>query len=72
MIGSYGHFDIDAQTFADWGVDMVKADYCHKPGNESGIDLYTQFSKALNATGANTALVLDFSVVDVVNHLQDN
>jgi len=49
--GSYGHYDIDAQTFADWGVDLVKVDACHKPGNESTIDLYTQFSKALNATG---------------------
>jgi alpha-galactosidase len=36
---------------AKWGIDMVKADYCHKPGNESGQALYTQFSQALNATG---------------------
>lgn len=21
--GSYGHYDLDAQTFADWGVDLV-------------------------------------------------
>jgi len=49
--GSYGHYEIDANTFAKWGIDMVKADYCHKPGNETGRDLYTQFSKALNATG---------------------
>jgi alpha-galactosidase len=34
--GSYGNFDIDAQTFADWGIDFVKADFCHVPGNESG------------------------------------
>lgn len=49
--GSYGNYETDAKTFAKWGVDMVKADYCHKPSNESGRDLYTQFSKALNATG---------------------
>jgi alpha-galactosidase len=30
---------------------MVKADYCHVPSNETGRDLYTRFSKALNATG---------------------
>lgn len=49
--GSYGHFDIDAQTFADWGVDQVKADYCHRGGNETSVELYTTFSEALNATG---------------------
>ena len=49
--GSYGNYVTDANTFAKWKVDMVKADYCHKPSNESGQDLYTQFSVALNATG---------------------
>uniref|UniRef100_A0A5F9DVQ6 Alpha-galactosidase n=1 Tax=Oryctolagus cuniculus TaxID=9986 RepID=A0A5F9DVQ6_RABIT len=27
--GSFGHYDIDAQTFADWGVDLLKFDGCH-------------------------------------------
>lgn len=49
--GSYGHFETDANTFAKWGIDMVKADYCNKPSNETGRDLYTQFSQSLNATG---------------------
>lgn len=49
--GSYGHYVTDANTMAKWGIDMVKADYCHKPGNETGQSLYTQFSQALNATG---------------------
>lgn len=26
--GSEGHLQIDAQTFADWGVDMLKFDGC--------------------------------------------
>ena len=26
--GSYGHYAQDAQTFASWGVDYVKADFC--------------------------------------------
>ena len=26
--GSYGHYTQDAQTFASWGVDYVKADFC--------------------------------------------
>lgn len=49
--GSYGYFETDANTFAKWGVDMVKADYCNREGNETGIELYTDFSNALNATG---------------------
>jgi alpha-galactosidase len=49
--GSYGHYETDAKTMAKWGIDMVKADYCNKPSNETGQDLYTQFSNALNATG---------------------
>jgi len=49
--GSYGHYEQDANTLASWGIDYVKADNCHRPANETGKDLYTQFSKALNATG---------------------
>src|SRR5947209_7646406 len=26
--GSYGHFDQDMRTFASWGVDYVKVDWC--------------------------------------------
>ena len=29
MPGSYGCEEIDAQTFADWGVEYLKYDYCH-------------------------------------------
>jgi len=36
---------------ASWGIDFVKTDNCHKPGNESEVALYTRFSNALNATG---------------------
>jgi len=49
--GSYGHYQQDANTLASWGIDFVKADNCNRPANESGPDLYQQFSNALNATG---------------------
>ena len=49
--GSYGNFEVDANTFAKWGVDMVKADYCNRPSDTVGKDLYYEFSDALNATG---------------------
>ena len=29
--GSYGHYQQDADTFASWGVDYVKMDYCYIP-----------------------------------------
>lgn len=56
--GSYGHFDIDAQTFAGWGVDMVKCDNCNRPANETIRDLFTQFSVSLNATGREMLFAL--------------
>jgi alpha-galactosidase len=49
--GSYGHYQQDADTFASWGVDFVKFDYC---GVASGTDPsadYQQMSQALLATG---------------------
>ncbi|KAH7673231.1 Melibiase family protein [Aphelenchoides avenae] len=27
--GSYGHYQVDAQTFANWNVDYLKVDGCH-------------------------------------------
>jgi hypothetical protein len=53
--GSYGHYEQDAATFARWGADMVKADFCNAalPGGGS-VDpeqAYPAFSAALNATG---------------------
>jgi alpha-galactosidase len=56
--GSYGHYETDANTFAKWKIDMVKADNCHRPSNESQIDLYTQLSQALNATGHPMAFAM--------------
>lgn len=29
--GSYGYEAIDAETYAEWGIDMVKVDYCGAP-----------------------------------------
>ena len=29
--GSFGHYNIDADTFASWGVDYVKLDWCYMP-----------------------------------------
>ena len=53
--GSYGHYEQDATTFAAWGVDYVKADFCQEEQPDgSKIDpevAYPAFSRALNAAG---------------------
>jgi len=57
--GSYGHEQQDARTFASWGVDYVKYDWCNIPfGSFSGQShqqvaqtLYTRMRDALAATG---------------------
>jgi Alpha galactosidase A len=49
---SLGHEAVDAQTFANWGVDYLKYDNCHVvPNNIPSIDRYTTMRDALNATG---------------------
>lgn len=51
MPGSYGHEEADARTFASWGVDFLKYDYCYKPEGVSGPMLYRRMGQALRATG---------------------
>jgi Alpha galactosidase A/Alpha galactosidase C-terminal beta sandwich domain len=46
--GSYGHYQQDANTFASWGFDAVKVDFCG--GSEEGLDpaaAYTAFHQAI-------------------------
>ncbi len=47
---SYDHEYVDAQTFADWGVDFLKYDYCNFPASGSGRQRYLTMSMALKAT----------------------
>jgi alpha-galactosidase len=57
--GSYGHYAQDAKTFASWGADYLKLDWCNVPfGDFPGEThqqvaqtLYTQMRDALAATG---------------------
>nr|XP_061793053.1 alpha-galactosidase A-like [Nerophis lumbriciformis] len=48
--GSLGHYDTDAQTFAEWEVDLLKFDGCYMDVSllEQG---YVNMSRALNKTG---------------------
>ena len=49
--GSYDHEFIDAQTFADWGVDYLKYDFCNFPASADGKARYAMMSMALKASG---------------------
>ncbi len=49
--GSFDYEFIDAQTFADWGVDYLKYDFCDKPWLADGPMLYNRMAMALKATG---------------------
>ena len=49
--GSYQYEFIDAETFASWGVDYLKYDYCFKPVGEEGAKLYRRMGLALANCG---------------------
>jgi alpha-galactosidase len=51
-IGSLAYEEIDAQCYAEWGVDYLKYDYCHAPPDRAtAIYRYAAMGKALRATG---------------------
>lgn len=53
--GSFGHYEQDARTYAAWGVDMIKMDWCNTLlRNGTQLDprwAYPTMARALNATG---------------------
>ncbi|XP_078721082.1 alpha-galactosidase A-like [Lampetra fluviatilis] len=48
---SYGSYEVDARTFAEWGVDLLKFDGCNLPNISVLVEGYKNMSIALNATG---------------------
>ena len=49
--GSFDHEFLDAETFASWGVDYLKYDFCYKPRGLEGELLYRRMGMALRACG---------------------
>lgn len=49
--GSFEHEFDDAETFAEWGVDYLKYDYCYKPDTANGENLYKRMGMALRNCG---------------------
>lgn len=55
QFGSLGYEEIDAKTYAEWGIDYLKYDNCYNEG-QAGYDLvsynrYAKMSRALSDTG---------------------
>jgi alpha-galactosidase len=55
--GSYGYEAIDAKTYAEWGVDFIKEDWCYTDGLET-LTQYKIMSDAIRATGRPMLLSL--------------
>jgi alpha-galactosidase len=61
VAGSYGYEEQDAQAFAEWGIDLLKYDYCHAPeAKDTAVKRYTRMARALKST--NRSIV--FSVCE--------
>ena len=57
--GSFGYETIDAQKYAEWGVDLLKYDYCHAPTDETTAKArYQTMGDALKQTGRNIVLYI--------------
>jgi len=52
VTASYGFEESDAQTFADWGIDYLKYDYCNAPEDvTTAFARYKKMGDALKKTG---------------------
>ncbi len=54
--GSFDHEFLDAETFAEYGADFLKYDYCYKPPYIDGVNLYRRISMALENCGRDILL----------------
>ena len=52
--GSWGHINSDVATFAEWGIDYIKVDYCWAPKDLfSAIERYKKFGQAMDSVERN-------------------
>lgn len=52
VTGSLGFEELDAKTFAEWGIDYLKYDYCHAPSDRTtAFTRYKKMGDALRASG---------------------
>lgn len=57
--GSYGYEEVDANTYAEWGVDYTKVDWCHA----EGLDAPTRYRIIRDAL-ANSGRPIVFSICE--------
>lgn len=53
-LGSFGREELDSQTFADWGVDFLKYDWCEANEDNTGLrypEAFERMALALEKTG---------------------
>lgn len=76
-LGSYNHEEIDAKTWADWGVDYLKYDYCYYskivpvPNEELIKKPYIVMRKALDKVQRDIVFCIGFGAPNVWNWAQD-
>jgi alpha-galactosidase len=59
-LGSYGHYQQDADSFAAWGFDAVKVDFCG--AGQEGLDprpLYASFARAIHDNASHRPMLLN-------------
>ncbi len=57
--GSYGNETVDANQYAEWGVDIVKCDYCNAPSSaEEAQKRYKALADAFKASGRDIILYI--------------
>lgn len=49
--GSFGHEREDAKQFAEWGVDLLKYDFCYPAPGCSDVNMFRRMGQALRETG---------------------
>ncbi len=63
--GSMGYEEMDAQTFAEWGVDFLKYDYCYAPEDRGTAErLYRTMGDALKNAGEKSGRPILFSLCE--------
>jgi len=59
-LGSYGHYQTDADTFAKWGYDAVKVDFlCGIAADLDPKTVYTQFADALRHNSSGRPMIFN-------------
>ncbi|XP_067663449.1 alpha-galactosidase A-like isoform X2 [Haliotis asinina] len=69
--GSWGHYEIDAQTFAEWGIDLLKFDGCNIDPDEFN-EGYRDMGFFLNKTGRPILYSCEWALGDILHQRPAN